>query len=243
MRWRYKAFVHLARVLVAHPSQVKYVQRWRSTWHSSPLQDQQPWISFAGRDWFESVLRSDMKVFEYGSGGSTLYFAARVRELVSVEHDRKWYGDVKTCMAAAGFATGGLVLRTPEPMQQIGDGGDYAPSRFGNPHTSLQKYVSAIDAYPDRTFDIVFIDGRCRTQCAAHALPKVRPGGYIVLDNSERPSYEAANRLLAKYPKREFQGLCPHRFSLPKTTAWRITAQPNLNAKEGEHRRKPLAGT
>jgi 16S rRNA A1518/A1519 N6-dimethyltransferase RsmA/KsgA/DIM1 with predicted DNA glycosylase/AP lyase activity len=41
-------------------------------------------------------LDSDMRVFEYGSGFSTLYFAERVSSVVSVEYDQQWIEKLST---------------------------------------------------------------------------------------------------------------------------------------------------
>ena len=33
-----------------------------------------PWVTHGAKKWLDSYLKKDMKVFEWGSGGSTLYF-------------------------------------------------------------------------------------------------------------------------------------------------------------------------
>ena len=42
----------------------------------------------------ERVAQPHLKVFEYGAGNSSLWWAARVAEVVSVEHDAAWAGRV-----------------------------------------------------------------------------------------------------------------------------------------------------
>ncbi len=39
-----------------------------------------------------------MRVFEYGAGYSTLYFADRVETIVSIEHAETWVETLKTAM-------------------------------------------------------------------------------------------------------------------------------------------------
>lgn len=53
-------------------------------------------------------------------------------------------------------------------------------------------YEDYILMYPDTHFDLVIVDGRNRAACIANAVAKVKPGGWFVLDNSEREQYQAA---------------------------------------------------
>jgi predicted O-methyltransferase YrrM len=56
-------------------------------------------------------------------------------------------------------------------------------------NTAFRKYAAAILGYPDESFDLVFVDGEasCRDWCIANALPKIKPGGYLLLDDSDWP--------------------------------------------------------
>ena len=51
-------------------------------------------------------------------------------------------------------------------------------------HVSEDEGVPAM-AYPDGFFDLAIVDGFQRAAGMRAALPKVRPGGYIYLDNSD----------------------------------------------------------
>lgn len=55
------------------------------------VSDRTPWLTFGAIQFIEKITRPDMVVFEYGSGGSTLFWADRVSKVVSVEHNREWY--------------------------------------------------------------------------------------------------------------------------------------------------------
>jgi predicted O-methyltransferase YrrM len=47
-----------------------------------------------------------------------------------------------------------------------------------------------LDQYPDETFDFILIDGSQRGNCAKSAVTKIKSGGYIYLDNSDKHSTE-----------------------------------------------------
>jgi len=60
---------------------------------------------------------------------------------------------------------------------------------------SFFDYVTAIDNYPDKYFDIILIDGRARPSCFKHSINKIKQGGYIILDNAERAEYSPIEEL------------------------------------------------
>ena len=53
-----------------------------------------PWCTYSFIKFIEPRLKKDFKVFEYGSGNSTLWYAKRVAEITSVENDFGWYNSV-----------------------------------------------------------------------------------------------------------------------------------------------------
>jgi hypothetical protein len=85
--------------------------------------------------------------------------------------------------------------------------------------------VEAIDIHPDHTFDLVLVDGRVRTECMQHAIPKIRPGGHLMLDNSNNAEVaKMVRQLQESYPYTEFRGIAP---GWPPTrwsnTIWQIS--------------------
>jgi hypothetical protein len=68
---------------------------------------------------------------------------------------------------------------------------DYEYHRKYNVHwgDNQQRYVEIIKIV-DILYDIIIIDGDYRDQCTEHALGKLKPGGYLIIDNFEQPSVE-----------------------------------------------------
>jgi hypothetical protein len=163
-----------------------------------------------------------MVVFEYGSGGSTLFFSGKAGKLISTEHDESWYNVVSKRIPS----TAHIELVTPEPNPGARSYTTTSNSSMNPAYAGqdFSNYVRTIDKYADGTFDLVLVDGRARASCIAHAIPKVRKGGYIMLDNSYRPEYaDVMNGLLSRYPRKDFKGLVPalsNRFGM--TTIWKI---------------------
>ena len=50
-----------------------------------------PWCTYPFIKFIEPKLNKDFSVFEYGSGNSTIWYAQRVKEIISVENDEDWF--------------------------------------------------------------------------------------------------------------------------------------------------------
>ena len=53
-----------------------------------------PWVTYSFIDFIKDRLNKQQRVFEYGSGSSTLFYAKRVAKVVSVEHDENWFNKI-----------------------------------------------------------------------------------------------------------------------------------------------------
>ncbi len=189
------------------------------------LDDGVLWVNFEACRYIASLLEPGSTVFEYGSGGSTLFYAARAKSVVSVEHDETWFRRVGAAIAAVGVKNCERKLLVPETgsctNQDPSDPLGYCSSDTSYRGQTFLRYVTAIDAFPDESFNFVAVDGRARPSCVYHARSKVTRGGYLMLDNSEREDYQTAKRLMDGWQKSEFYGPGPYGWSFWETTVWR----------------------
>lgn len=157
-------------------------------WKKSPLDSEMPWINFATKSYLDKKLNEKMIIFEYGSGGSTFYFSKRVEKVISVEHNEDWYKIVKDKLDNNNIKNVEIHLCPPknlltnESVLCLSSDQNYKNKNF-------QEYVEKINNYPDNYFDLIVIDGRARVSCIKNSISKVKSGGYIFLDNSERKEY------------------------------------------------------
>lgn len=119
-----------------------------------------PWYTYPAIEFLEGLHLSDAAVFEYGSGSSSQWWSDRVKEIVSVEHDKGWYDIVSGKLRRDNFT---YVLSTPE------------------------AYADQLAAF-ERRFDVIIVDGIRRVDCGARAIEHMgRFGGtMLILDNSDR---------------------------------------------------------
>ena len=141
-----------------------------------------PWWTFDSADQVAAWLRAHpgARVFEWGSGASTLWLAARSGSVHSVEHHAGWAEVLAPRLPANVELRVVEAVTTRDPV---------VPSaKSGHAGLDFAAYVAAIDEVPG-DFDVVVIDGRAREACLARAVDRLAPGGIIVFDNVDRRRY------------------------------------------------------
>jgi predicted O-methyltransferase YrrM len=131
-----------------------------------------PWISYRARNFINRILRPDWTVLEFGSGMSTIWLAKRCGTLYSIEHHPKWHHTVQEILRARGVTNVNYALRDED----------------GYPDLS---------SFPEGSFDFVLIDGIQRAACAQNVLDKIKPGGWVYLDNTDAS--------MRRMPSRDYQ--------------------------------------
>ena len=105
------------------------------------------------------------------AGGSTIWLAPRVKELVSVEHDEEYFKEIKKSIENINCKS--VDLRLME-----------------------RPYCGICDEFEDGHFDVVFVDGRDRVKCIKAAIRVLKPQGTLFLDDSQRHYYLGGISLL-----------------------------------------------
>lgn len=131
-----------------------------------------PWLAPRAVDYLEKLLRPDWCVVEHGGGGSTLWFAERVKTVTTYEEKQTWADAIR----------------------------EKAPQNVTVVHSSGTPDKS-------RLFDLLLIDGEPvenRGEWLGIARNIIRPGGWVVLDNANRPEYRQERKELGKYAISKF---------------------------------------
>jgi len=187
-------------------------------WLYTKTHPNRPWLSPSSISYIEKQLHKDMTGLEYGSGHSTVFFANKLKKLVSIEHHREWYQKVGKLLAASNLSNVEYLL-IPEDTSSEKNEDDNLEARLNNLNgqelrPEFFNYYDKVNEYPDDHFDFVLIDGRARVKCGLNTLPKLKPGGIFVLDNSERARYAPLHMALNSWPKVETTT------GLTNTTIW-----------------------
>ncbi len=143
-----------------------------------------PWWTYRAINAVEGWLADrprPVRVFEYGSGASTLWLARRANEVITTEHDADFAETLAPRLEAAGNVSLQVVPDVPSDHPVV------ASAKAGYAGRDFADYVAAIDVYD--AFDLLVVDGRARPECLARGLPHLRSDGLIVFDNSARRRY------------------------------------------------------
>lgn len=216
-----RGVLRLARGFVREPREAASIPRWLMslTRSRSPLSMEIPWLPFAVTAYLDDNLDRRSRVFEYGGGGSTLWLARRVQSVTTVEHDPRWHGVLSAELRRQGLENCTVLLREAVPAEPASAGAEIT---FGSAVSSgsFEEYARTIDRLPDGSLDLVLVDGRSRAACVLCAKAKLREGGLLVLDDSNRARYRSCMQALAGWRRRDFYGLKPSFLYPGTTTVW-----------------------
>jgi predicted O-methyltransferase YrrM len=159
--------------------------RWRARRGKTP---ERPWIVPSSIGWLRRRIRSDWAILELGSGRSTVWFARRAGRVLSFEDNEYWYPRTRARLEELGLSNVDLRLR------------------------DVEEFPREVEGVPEGSFDLVVVDFLeaptvTRIDCLRPAMKRVRPGGYLLLDDSDRPGYAPAFELLADWRFRRFTGV------------------------------------
>ena len=158
---------------------------WRARTGRVP---ERPWIVPAAIGWLGRRIRPDWSVLELGSGRSTAWYARRAGRVISLEDNEYWAAQTRERLEGAGLSNVELRLR------------------------AVEDFPREIASLPDASFDLVVMDFLeapevTRIDALRPARDKVRPGGLLLLDDSDRPGYAEAYELLAGWREWRFTGV------------------------------------
>lgn len=158
---------------------------WRARRGETP---ERPWIVPAAIGWLHRRIRSDWSVLELGAGRSTPWFARRAARVVSFEDNEFWVDETRRRLRELGI--------------------DNVDLRLGG----VEELPTSLEALPAGGFELVVVDflespGMTRVQAMKSAMERVKPGGLLVLDDSDRPGYAEAFEILAGWRFRKFVGV------------------------------------
>lgn len=125
-------------------------------------------------------------ILELGSGYSTIWFAMLRGIVLSVEHDRGWYQEVRK------------VLLENDLMQKV-----------VLCHANPEKFSTLVKKSIDSIYDVVLIDciDEQRKNCARAAMTKVKSQGLLVIDDSHWDDLKPLAEELKEWKSIEFQGM------------------------------------
>ena len=130
-----------------------------------------PWLTYPFINFIEPRLKKTFLMFEYGSGNSTIWFAERVGEIHSVEHDKAWYNEISASMPANAK----IILREIDTTQ------NYSAITFMSFADEIPYSLEV--GYFQQKYDIILIDGVYRNNSVVNSVRSLKESGVLIIDN------------------------------------------------------------
>lgn len=147
-----------------------------------------PWYTYPAIEYLSQFDYGTKKIFEYGCGYSSQFWARQALSVISIEDNQDYFERWQN-----EFKESNLFIHWRD------EGEIYEQAIFEE----------------DDCYDVIVIDGKRRTECAAAAVKKLADGGMIILDDSDRintsEEYVKAVEILraANLIQVDFYGFCP----------------------------------
>ena len=152
------------------------------------LYPDRPWYMPKAHQFLERKISHLNRVFEYGSGDSSVWFAERVKEYIAVEHDQSWSTRTTNRLKEKNLTNSKVHSVPPDKNNSDFDWEKewihFATLQHVPRQPKFRQYMSTIDQYHDNYFDCIIIDGRERIGCLLHSIPKLAENGLIIYDDS-----------------------------------------------------------
>jgi len=137
-----------------------------------------PWLTYPFIDFIGDRLNNSLEIFEFGAGNSSIYYAKRVKDVISIEHSPEWHKIIKSNDKYNYPNLDVRLVEIPKDMEEKG----YHTMAFTN---TENEYVFSLKK-TGRKFNIVVVDGLFRNSCIMHSLDSLTEDGIIVLDNTSK---------------------------------------------------------
>ncbi len=147
-----------------------------------------PWYTYPAIEYLSQFDYTNKKIFEFGCGYSSLFWARRAGKVISIEDNLNWFDKWQK-----EFSEPNLNIKWRD------EGEIYEQAIFED----------------NEKYDVIVIDGKRRNFCAETAVKALSDGGIIILDDSDRVNTSAEYVKTIDILKNadllqvDFYGFCP----------------------------------
>jgi hypothetical protein len=181
IKWFARAPLAAGRVLRMLARDLGYFRSVKSREPRDEENREVPWFTYPALECVDQWDLSEKRIFEFGTGHSTIYWSHHAAKVVGVENDPQWAERIRS---------------------RIGDNTTLLvePDRDRYSQRLMEQ---------DENFDVIVIDGISRFQCVAPAIERLNYGGVIILDNADWHEQSAAALRVSGLLQVDMTGLGP----------------------------------
>jgi predicted O-methyltransferase YrrM len=176
-------------------------------WGQYPMDVGLPWWSYDAIRQTRRLVNGDKSVFEFGTGGSTIFFSRLAASVVSLEDSASWQKQVEQKLKQLDIRNCEIRC-SPLPTPNDDD-------------PRWEDYLSHLN----QPYDVIVVDGQdipgfgvpgqIRSRCFYHSENYIRSGGIIIVDDSWR--YEHLRSQSKARKVETYQSVGPCRIGVTST--------------------------
>lgn len=156
-----------------------------------------PWLVPSAVSWLDENIQSDWKIFEFGCGYSTIWYSKRCYSITGVEDYLEWFDFIKGKIVSSNIGNCDLIFTPSVSPLSIGD-------------------------FQDDFFDLVIVDSaKNRVECAMASVSKIKKGGYLLFDDTDKLEYQDID-FLKKCNVLRFVGIKPTPLTCVETSLFQL---------------------
>lgn len=146
------------------------------------------WYTYPALEYLDHMNFASLKVFEFGSGNSSLWWLNKAKSVVSIEDDQEWYKKISGQVKKSASLKFRYILADDK-----------------------NKYITSFD---ETHADIVIVDGKHRKECSEHLVSLQKNGKWegcmLIFDNSDwYPETVSMLRQSLGWVQADFHGFGP----------------------------------
>lgn len=134
-----------------------------------------------------SHLRPGARVWEWGSGGSTVFFLSQGCRVTAVEH-------IQVCAAILQLGLSQATQLAQLDLRVVPNVPGYVEG--GVDDGQREHFAAYVDAYDGDPVDIFLVDGRARLACLERLREKAPPDAVVLLHDAGRYDYSPYAELI-----------------------------------------------
>jgi hypothetical protein len=146
-----------------------------------------PWFTYPAIAYIEALNLEDSYILEFGSGHSTLFWAERVKQILSIETNKEWFDEIGMKLERRSVSHVSL-----------------------EHHDTSEQYLFSLKQDPVRQFDVIIVDAIDRFKTLEGTIDMLSDAGFVILDNSDW--YPGCCEFMREkgFIQIDFSGLGPH---------------------------------
>jgi hypothetical protein len=161
-------------LFITEPTHDRLFERFKKINKNTYLTNPEPWLTFTAIDFIKERVKEGLKILEWGSGSSSLWFDQNGCVVTAIEHNEEWANIVK----GMKYENINVIFEKEK-------------SDYVKPEINFS------------TINIFLIDGIYRNECASYLVELIKSGeilsgAMIIFDDTSRLEYQESIQSLTK---------------------------------------------